>query len=789
MTQDNYHFIGIGGIGMSGLAQILIQQGEKVTGSDIRETQIIKNLIDIGAKINIGHENSNFTENTKVVFSSAISKNNPEYENAVKLKCNMMHRSDLLSYLMKGKKNLLVTGTHGKTTISSLLSCVLMNAGYDPSFMVGGIVKNFDTNARYGNSDYFVSEADESDGSFLKYKGFGAIISNIEKDHMEYWETEEKLKKGFFDFINNISSKNHLLWCYDDPILQKMNPQGISYGFSDKSDVVITKVRQNELSMIFDIKFEDIKYENIIIPLAGYHNVLNAAAVFCLCLKLGISKEIIQKTYISFLGTKRRLHLNGEVKKVKFYDDYAHHPTAIKKTVCALKNAFKEKRLIVLFQPHRYTRTQLLYDEFVNAFNDADKLFITDLYAAHENPIENISSENLSKSIKDTGLDCSFVKKEDAVFAIRNYLRPHDIFVTVGAGDITYIGDNIFDEYSKNSNKLKASVLFGGISSEHDISILSASYIEKCLNRKLYDVNLFYVSNEGIFEKTDKIEKKITKRSTRITPEILDELSRSDVCLPIMHGPYGEDGMLQGFLEVLNIAYVGCDYRSCVLSMNKAISKYIVVSHSNINTAKFMYVLTSEWKEEKNVVLNKLDNLKYPLFIKPTHLGSSVGIQVVYDKIKIEETIDEVFKVDDSIIIEEKVTGQEIEFAVLGNDNVKVAEAGEILSNGGFYDYDKKYGNNPMKTQIPANISEEKMVEGKLLAKKVYQLCSCSGLARVDFFLDEEGTYWFNELNPIPGFTSISLYPKCWEYSQKTGTELIDELIVLAMDKKRTSIV
>jgi UDP-N-acetylmuramate--alanine ligase len=537
--------------------------------------------------------------------------------------------------------------------------------------------------------------------------------------------------------------------------------------------------------MIFSIAFKGKQYTDISLSLLGRHNVLNAAAVFGLCLQLQLQEETIRKAFASFAGVHRRMQPIGCVHSVDFFDDYGHHPYAIKKTLLALKKAVRERRVVALFQPHRYTRTQDLMKAFSTCLQDADEIFVTDIYAAHEEPIKNVSSEILVEKMRRNGIPNSYyLPKNEAVGKIVQILRPHDVFITVGAGDVTYLGKKIYAAYQNDPNKLQVALLYGGKSSEHDISLLSASYVEKCLDPEIYQVKRFYINPQGQWTKQEKITKEEKLFDEVLPLKIFFDLNSCDLCLPIMHGPYGEDGLVQGFLEALDIAYVGCDYRACVIAMNKAIVKAIALKNG-IATAPYVEILADEWKTQKNACLEKLNNMNLPLFIKPVHLGSSIGIQYVEKVNHLQEAVDFALSYDNQVVVEEKMIGREIEFSVLGTDYIRIASPGEILTHGGLYDYEKKYGSNAMKTQVPAEISRQEEEIGQQLAEKIYRLCGCSGMARIDFFLDETGKFWFNEINPIPGFTSISLYPKCFAHSGLEGKKLVSELIVSALYKKR----
>jgi UDP-N-acetylmuramate--alanine ligase len=434
--KQHYYFLGIGGIGMSALARILVEQGKSVAGSDL-------NPIPHLEKIGIQKKNT-LPEEGYVIYSSAIEKDHPLIIQAEKGKKPLLHRSELLKILMEGKKPLLIAGTHGKTTTSALLAWVLISSGKDPSFAVGGILQNFQKNGGAGKGEFFVAEADESDGSFLNYEGEGGIITNIEKEHLAFWKTEENLVKGFETFCKQIKNPSLFFWCADDFFLQKLHLPGISYG--EKGDLKLHKYSQEAEGSLFSASFSGKMYEDIAIPLIGEKLILNALAVFGLALQLGISEKEIRKAFASFQGVKRRQEKLGEINKIQIYDDYAHHPTEIKALLEGLRKKVAQGRLIALFQPHRYSRTQELLHDFHDAFQEADLTIITSIYPAGEKPIPGITEKALFRKIlKGNPL---FIEEGKLIDYLPKMLLPGDLLVTIGAGDITTFGPKLIKELS-----------------------------------------------------------------------------------------------------------------------------------------------------------------------------------------------------------------------------------------------------------------------------------------------------------------------------------------------------
>ncbi|WP_068470149.1 UDP-N-acetylmuramate--L-alanine ligase [Candidatus Protochlamydia phocaeensis] len=438
---EHYHFIGIGGIGMSGLARLLLHKKKCVSGSDIAFNYTIEGLAKAGAIIHKGQAAENISAKMTVVYSSDIKPDNPEYQTAIQLQCALLHRSDLLVSLIGQYRSLAVAGTHGKTTTSSLLATVLVEAGLDPSFAVGGMLPEFQSNSRFGEGDLFAFEADESDRTFLKYHPFGAIVTNIDNDHLNNYEGSESLLiESFNTFMSQVASPDHLIWCGDDLHLRRLNRPGQRYGFSPDCEWVISNVRQDGFQVVFDLKGKEKKYSDIVLNLIGTHNALNAAAVFALSITLGIPEGAIRQTFKSFKGVLRRCEKKGEINNILFVDDYAHHPTEISATLKGLRLAVPNKRLIAVFQPHRYSRTKDCLGQYGNIFDAADELIVTDIYGAGETPIAGLSHELIIQEIQQSSpLSCQYVSRPALSHKLSEMIRPDDVIITLGAGDVTKV--------------------------------------------------------------------------------------------------------------------------------------------------------------------------------------------------------------------------------------------------------------------------------------------------------------------------------------------------------------
>lgn len=452
MEDNKFHLIGIGGIGMSALARLLIAKTHKVSGSDQATLGEVEKLKQEGAEVFQGHQSENIQQKeTTVVYSTAIKKDNPEIVRAKSLNCTLWHRSDLLSYLMNSYDALAVAGTHGKTTTSALLTHVLISSELSPTYVIGGILTNQQTNSENGEGKYFVLEADESDGSLLKYHPFGSILTNLEEDHLDYYYRDlAHIEECFKQYISQIKDPEYFFWCKDCPNLRKINPKGFSYGFHSESDLRILDYKQQGLSLIFSIEFQGTQYREIELSMMGEQNVLNAAAIFGLSLQLKIDEEKIRKAFKTFLGIKRRGERLGSIQNIEFIDDYAHHPTEVKYLMKGLRTAFPKRRIIAIFQPHRYSRIKYFQDGFADSFHKSSEVWLTDTFAAGETPLEGFSEKNYAKEIEaKSGAPTRYIPKEDLLNTIVENAQPHDVIVTIGAGDITQFGRQALEQLKK----------------------------------------------------------------------------------------------------------------------------------------------------------------------------------------------------------------------------------------------------------------------------------------------------------------------------------------------------
>ena len=451
LENAKFHFIGIGGIGMCGLAELLHNIGAGVTGSDANENANTERLKLLGIKVYKGHESSQVGDADVVVYSSAVPFSNPEIVEARRKQIPLIPRAEALAEIMRLKRGIAVAGTHGKTTTTSLTASIFLEAGLNPTIVVGGRFEKIKSTALLGNGEWLIAEADESDGSFNKLSPEIAIITNIDSDHMDYFKTFDNLKKAFLEFAQRIPFYGLMIVCGDDPIVRDLfanySKRIIFYGFGSQNDYLI----EGEKSHYKILKNTDLKKEilgSFKLNIPGRHNALNAAASIAAGLASGIDFKTCAKGLENFEGVDRRFHFKGQSSGVHVYDDYGHHPTEVRAALQAFKEKFDTQRVVVYFQPHRFSRTESCWDEYKTCFQQADFLFLGDIYSAGENPIAGITSEILIHEI-NLQHKCLASKNEKFMENILSELKPGDIFLTLGAGDGWKLGMDILENLRK----------------------------------------------------------------------------------------------------------------------------------------------------------------------------------------------------------------------------------------------------------------------------------------------------------------------------------------------------
>ncbi len=441
------HFVGIGGAGMGGIAEVLLNEGYQISGSDISKNPVVARLTALGAEISIGHRSENIKGASVIVVSTAISAENPELLAAKALRIPIVRRAEMLAELMRFRHGIAIAGTHGKTTTTSLIASIFAQAELDPTFVIGGLLNSAGTNARLGTSRYLIAEADESDASFLHLQPMAAVITNIDEDHMDtYGGDFNKLKDTYIDFLHNLPFYGVAVVCLDNPVVKELLPRigraVITYGFCEQADVRACNYRQTGNVSHFTVQREGKDDLNLSLNLPGEHNVLNALAAIAIAEDEGINEDAIINSLSEFAGIGRRFEHLADLSTPKgemvLIDDYGHHPSEVKATIAAMRKGWPEKRLVMIFQPHRYSRTRDLFEDFVEVLSAVDCLFLLDVYAAGEEEINNANAKSLARSIRQRGqVEPVYISDKDTLAELlATQLQDNDMIITQGAGNI-----------------------------------------------------------------------------------------------------------------------------------------------------------------------------------------------------------------------------------------------------------------------------------------------------------------------------------------------------------------
>ena len=457
---NTIHFVGIGGSGMCGIAEVLLNLGYAVQGSDVKASSVTRWLGSLGAKITLGHAAANIAGSDVVVVSGAIARGNPEVDAALEQRIPVVPRAEMLAELMRFRYSIAVAGTHGKTTTTSLVSSILAEGGEDPTFVIGGLLKSAGSNARLGTGRYLVAEADESDASFTRLQPLIAIVTNIDKDHLATHGGDfELLKESFLDFLHNLPFYGLAVLCVDDENIQSIQRRVgrpiLSYGLSPTADVRAENIRRSGLQTTFDVVRPSGAPLSVTVNLPGQHNVLNSLAAIAVALEVGVDDSSIQRALASFQGVERRMQHIADVQtsvgRVTIVDDYGHHPTEVAATLEALRQGYAGRRLILAFQPHRYTRTHDLIDDFGKVLSTVEVLLVTEVYAAGEAPIAGADGRAICRAVRSRGLvEPLFVEKvEELAESLKDIIRDGDVIVTMGAGNISAIAHALPERFAE----------------------------------------------------------------------------------------------------------------------------------------------------------------------------------------------------------------------------------------------------------------------------------------------------------------------------------------------------
>lgn len=743
----SFHFIGIGGAGMSALAKILLEMGKKVSGSDQSDSEILSQLSRLGAKIFIGHEKDHIERGIDaIVVSSAIHDENPEIVAAQELGITRLHRSDINAMLLNSKNGIAVAGAHGKTTTTAMLGVALDHANVSPTIIIGGESPDLGTNAKLGSSEFLVSEADESDGSFLKLKPYIAVVTNVEDDHLDHYGSVENIKSAFKQFIESVRNKS--IVCTDSEYLREIIDQVgnkkslITYAVDRDADYRAINLKTIGSGMKFDVIHEGKILGSVELKIPGRHNVLNALATIIVGISIGVPFDKIADGLRKFHGAKRRFQTKGRINGVWIVDDYAHHPTEIASTLAAARQT-EPRRLICVFQPHRYSRTKLLAKEFANSFDSADVLILTDIYSAGEDPIEGIDGRTILNEVKSATY---IPHREDLAPYLKSIVKSGDLVITMGAGDIFKTGEELLKILSK-----KILVVMGGSSTEAEVSRRTGAAIVKALISRGFEVEPM-----ELHPKT-------------FSQDVQD--SNCAIVFNALHGKFGEDGLIQGTLEMLGIPYTGSSVLASALTINKIAAKKFFNS-VGIPTPK-----SKSFRRGEKIEIE----FDFPVVVKAATQGSSIGVEIVESESDFQKAIDNAFKYDEEILIEEFIRGREMTVAVFGDSSqAESMPIIEITTTSGRYDYASKYTKGASTHIVPAELPQDLTEKIQSIAVDAFKICGCRGVARIDFMLDENSNPFVLEINTVPGMTETSLVPDAARAMGIEFPELCEKILKLA---------
>lgn len=734
------HLIGIGGAGMRAIANVLIQKGFEVSGSDIKESPITKKFAEMGAKIYIGQKRENVLGKEIVVVSTAIREDNEELVSARENNIPVIHRSDIVKYVLDTTNGIAVAGAHGKTTTTSMIGQIFEEALLDPTIIIGGEVDYLGGNSKLGKGEYSIVEADESDGSFRKLNPKIEVITNIENDHMDFYKTTENLLKAFETFIGKLPEDGVAVVHGDNEHIKNfvktnMRPF-ITYGLNDDNDYVVKNIKIKGHRTTYDVCHKGSVILTIELKIPGEHNILNSLAAVIVALHCGVDSASIQRALAKFIGAKRRFEHKGLYNGVWVVDDYAHHPTEINATLTAAKE-METHRVVCVFQPHRYTRTQLLLEEYSTAFKNADVVVMVDIYSAGEDQIDGIDGMTIPNAVLEaTGQEVIYIENaDDLPKFLADFVQKDDLVITMGAGNINTYGPKLLSEMKSKMKQEKIIVLLGGPSTEAAISRKTGGAIANALQNGGYDAVTLEFNPQTVLEDIKKLN--------------------GTIVFNALHGKYGEDGAIQGFLEIAGIPYTGSGIMASAVGMNKKTFKD-VLEGAKIATAKSL-PFNSKVSSKAEICAKIRENFTFPVVVKAATQGSSIGVAIVKEDKDLDAAIDEVLKYDNILIAETYLAGKEFTVGVLDGKAMPVIM---ICPHSGNYDFESKYTVGATEYLVPAPIDNEMAVKMQKISEEVYQLLQCEGVARVDIMTDANNEPYVLEINTIPGMTETSLVPK-----------------------------
>ncbi|MCH8273204.1 MAG: UDP-N-acetylmuramate--L-alanine ligase [Armatimonadetes bacterium] len=742
-AEGRVHFIGIGGAGMSALARILLEKGREVSGSDLQESALTESLRRLGADVQIGHDPKHLSGASAVIISDAIDlRVNPEALEARKAGLPLLRRSQLLSELIRGRKVIAVTGSHGKSTTTAFVSHILREAGLDPLAVVGAEVREFGGSVLLGKGEWAVVEACEAYDSLHDLRPDIVLLTNLEPEHLDYHKSWAGLRDSMVRFVGPAN----LVYCAEDAGASEVAERsgaGIGYGFE---------------SPPLDARFSGGELQTINGPLRlsipGRHNALNALGAVAASALAGVSEEDALRYVAGAPACRRRLERIDEKEGTVVIDDYAHHPTEIRATIKAVRESFPDRRLIAVFQPHLYTRTRDLLEDFAPAFSEAEFIFMTDIYPAREEPIPGVSASLIVENLEKSNKPVNYVSSRHLLpREVAAAVGPGDVVVSMGAGNIDAFPLLLLQELERKKAPLRVMVFCGGDSPEREVSRVGGGEVARALSARGYGVRTFDPS-EALLGVASVAE--------------LTGLERPDVVFIVMHGTPAEDGTVQGFLELLRIPYTGSGIAASALAIDKNGTKRLVSEHG-IAVPRGVLVRHGD----------ALPDVPFPAIVKPNGQGSTIGLSVAGDRQSLKRAVAKALKYDSAVLIEEFIEGTEISVPVLGD---RALPAVEICPLSGRYDFAAKYTPGATEEIVPARISGSAAEKAAEYALKAHRLLGLSDFSRSDMIVRAEEVI-FLEVNTIPGLTPTSLVPKSAESDGISFEDLCETVLESALKR------
>ena len=760
--KQSFFLVGIGGAGMSGIARMLKHRGFRVKGTDSTPSPLIEELRTEGIEVWVGHSGDFVERGDAVVLTDAIDLNSsPEVAAARGLGCDLFRRSQVLGWLLIGKKTIAVTGTHGKTTTTGMIGAGLRAAGLDPTIVVGAEVPEFGGAIVEGKGEWAVIEACEAYDSLRDFDPFIVVLTNLELDHVDFHGSWEGLKESVLKFVGRLPEQGLLIYNGDDPnCLEILNANEAL--FQEEPFYVSTFERQFDFKLVRQVPA---------VSLSGAHNRLNAGAALLACLSAQARLAEAAEGIASFRGAERRLQVLQE-GDVTVIDDYAHHPTEIVASLQAVRERRIDNRLIVVYQPHLYSRTAPLIKEFAEALSLADVVVLTDIYPAREAPIPGVSSFRIAELVTKP---CVYVPQRHLLpRKVAAMVKPGDVVVGMGAGNVSEFAPGLIKELRRTSQTgpTKIAVLYGGDSAEREVSLLSGREVCAALKTKGYDAFLYDVSEELLSK----------GGLSKLTGD-----DRPDVCFLAVHGTHAEDGALQGLLELLHIPYTGSGLQTSAVAMDKELTKQIL-SRAGLPVPR-------------GVLLRKGDRVTPPptpsscsgtnrpghkegasgWVVKPNAQGSTVGLSFVEHERDLQQAVQKAFQYGDEVLVEEWLRGTEISVPVLGD---RVLPVVEIVPASGAYDFESKYTPGATNEICPARITPEQTVLAQNQALAAHKALGCRGCTRTDMIVLEDRIVCL-EVNTLPGMTSTSLVPNSARAAGMSFEDLCDWMVRDALEKAK----